>query len=79
MTRSLHVALKDLGLDRTFVLYPGAKAYPIHEQVEVVPLEHLHEIAIAGREQGRGDRSGSNRSAAVRCGPIAPGAYSDPR
>lgn len=38
MTRSLHVALESLGLDRAFVVHPGDAAYPVHERVEVLPL-----------------------------------------
>lgn len=38
MTRSLHVALHDLGLDRAFIVYPGREHYRVHERVEVVPL-----------------------------------------
>lgn len=38
MTRSMHVALKDLKLDRLWVVYPGAQTYPLHDQVTAVPL-----------------------------------------
>jgi hypothetical protein len=38
MTRSLHVALEDLGLERAFIVYPGSARYRVHEKVEVVPL-----------------------------------------
>jgi len=38
MTRSLHVALQDLGLERAFIVYPGSVRYRVHEKVEVVPL-----------------------------------------
>jgi len=41
MTRSLHVALDDLKLERGYVIYPGQEAYPIHEKVEVVPLTRV--------------------------------------
>jgi uncharacterized protein len=39
MTKSLHVALADLALDRVLVIYPGRARWPIHERVEVVPLD----------------------------------------
>jgi predicted AAA+ superfamily ATPase len=38
MTRSLHIALEDLGLERAFVVHPGKAAYAVHERVEVLPL-----------------------------------------
>jgi uncharacterized protein len=41
MTRSLHVALQDLGLARAFVVYPGRRRYRVHEKVEVVPLSEV--------------------------------------
>jgi predicted AAA+ superfamily ATPase len=38
MTRSLHVALRDVGLHRAFIVYPGRDRYRVHPKVEVVPL-----------------------------------------
>lgn len=38
MTRSLHIALADLGLERAWIVYPGTERYPVHEKVEVLPL-----------------------------------------
>jgi hypothetical protein len=38
MTRSLHVALEDLNLERAFIVHPGEAAYAVHEKVDVVPL-----------------------------------------
>jgi hypothetical protein len=38
MTRSLHVALEDLGLVRAWIVHPGREADRGHERVEVVPL-----------------------------------------
>lgn len=51
LTRSIRTALEDLGLERMVVIYPGAKRYPLSEQVEVVPLEVLAE---PGRLFGEG-------------------------
>lgn len=39
MTKSLHIALDDLQLERALVVYPGTERWPIHQRVEVVPLE----------------------------------------
>ena len=38
MTRSLHSALADLKLDRTFVIFPGGDRFRLHERVEAVGL-----------------------------------------
>jgi uncharacterized protein len=41
MTKSLHIALADLKLERAWIVYPGDEAYRVHERVEVVPLKHI--------------------------------------
>jgi predicted AAA+ superfamily ATPase len=41
MTRSLHVGLTDLALDRAWIVYPGGERYPVHAKVEVVPLAEV--------------------------------------
>ena len=41
MTKSLHIAVKDLNLIRTWIVYPGDRRYPVHESVEVIPLRCL--------------------------------------
>lgn len=38
MTKSLHIALADLRLDRAWIVYPGTDTYAVHEKVEVVSL-----------------------------------------
>lgn len=38
LTPSIRIALEDLGLDRVIVIYPGAKRFPLSQQVEAVPL-----------------------------------------
>ena len=43
MTKSMHIALEDLKLERIFTVYPGKEAYPMHEKVEALPLTQLHE------------------------------------
>lgn len=45
MTKSMHIALEDLKLDRLLVVYPGNVSYPIHPKATVLPLtEALQEI-----------------------------------
>lgn len=43
MTRSIGVALDDLGLDRVAVVYPGERRYPLADKVEAVPVGTLAE------------------------------------
>ncbi|NOY93381.1 MAG: ATP-binding protein [Deltaproteobacteria bacterium] len=40
-TRSMRVALSELGLERIAVLYPGARRYPLADRIEAVPLSTL--------------------------------------
>lgn len=45
MTRSMHMALQDLELDKLTVIYPGHVSYPLHEKVRVVGLmEYLQQV-----------------------------------
>lgn len=41
MTASIRNALQDLGLRKVIIVYPGEKAYPLHENVWVIPSHHL--------------------------------------
>jgi predicted AAA+ superfamily ATPase len=41
MTRSIHVVLEDLKLEKLFVIYPGEKNFPLNEKVEVYGAEHF--------------------------------------
>ena len=41
LTRSMHVALEDLQLDKLYVVYPGTERYPLLERVEALPLVDL--------------------------------------
>jgi predicted AAA+ superfamily ATPase len=38
MTKSLHIALADLKLERAWIVYPGRESYAVHERVHVCPL-----------------------------------------
>ncbi len=40
-TRSMHVALEDLQLDRILVVYPGRQRYALGKQIEAIPLREL--------------------------------------
>lgn len=41
VTRSMHIALQDLGLEHLWVIYPGEQSYPVHERITVFPLQQL--------------------------------------
>jgi uncharacterized protein len=41
LTPSMKIAMEDLGLDRLIVFYPGERAYPLAERIEVMPLIRL--------------------------------------
>ena len=43
LTRSIRIALEDLGLARVAVVYPGIKRFPLSEGVETVPIAALAE------------------------------------
>ncbi|MBI5769893.1 MAG: ATP-binding protein [Verrucomicrobia bacterium] len=47
MTKSLHIALADLKLERAWIIHPGSKHYPVHEQVEALPLAKLDALVEA--------------------------------
>ena len=44
MTRSISIALADLGLERIWVVYPGRQRYPIHDRVECIGLADLPSV-----------------------------------
>jgi len=43
MTKSLHIALHDLQLERAWIVYPGSEYYPVHEKVTALPLVRVPE------------------------------------
>jgi len=38
VTKSMHIALKDLKLRRLWVVYPGAHRFPMGDRIEAIPL-----------------------------------------
>ena len=47
LTKSMHIAMDDLGLTRLYVPYPGAKRYPLTENIEVLPvIDLLNELDL---------------------------------
>jgi predicted AAA+ superfamily ATPase len=53
MTRSMHIALEDLGLDRLLVVYPGDETYPLDPRVTVMPLGLARAELTAARKPAR--------------------------
>lgn len=41
LTKSMHVAVEDLNLERLFVVHPGAASYPMNERTEAVAIPEL--------------------------------------
>jgi len=70
MTKSLHVALADLELDRAWIVYPGPHRYSVHEKVEVLPLVdvpvRLAAIGRGGRYRRHQRRLSPERHGTVR-------------
>lgn len=52
LTRSAHVALRDLRLDRLWIVYPGSRSYTLAEEVEAVPLAQALEAMRPGAPGG---------------------------
>jgi len=44
MTKSMHIAMNDLKLERLWVVYPGTKGYPLHEKVECIGIQDLARV-----------------------------------
>jgi uncharacterized protein len=41
VTKSLHMAINDLGLDYAWIVYPGNEKYQVHEKITVLPLKNI--------------------------------------
>ena len=39
VTRSMHLAITDVGLDELWVVYPGTRAYALADRINVRPLK----------------------------------------
>jgi hypothetical protein len=56
MTKSLHIALEDLQLERAWIVYPGGERYRVHERVTVLPLSELASLTSAVGPRSRSSR-----------------------
>ena len=41
LTRSMRIAMEDLGLKELLVAYPGTREYPLAENIRVLPLSRV--------------------------------------
>ncbi len=61
-TRSMHVALADLGLDRLWVVYPGDREYALADRITALPLTQVAALRLGPEAEsgaGRTDAPGS--------------------
>mgnify|MGYP001613505899 CR=1 FL=1 len=49
VTKSMHIALRDLKLRRLFVVYPGAHRFPMSDRIEAIPLAQALQLEAVGR------------------------------
>ncbi len=49
ITKSMRVAISDLGLRHLFVVYPGQHSYELDQRVMVVPLKQVREYLTWSR------------------------------
>ncbi len=42
-TRSMHIAVDNLKIERLYVVHPGKERYPLTDNIEVISLEDLLE------------------------------------
>ena len=45
-TKSMHIVVDDLGLERLWVVYPGDLEYPLTETITALPLKKISDIAL---------------------------------
>ena len=46
--RSMHISIKDLGLEHLWVIYPGDQKYALDEKITVIPLETISQLGEIG-------------------------------
>ena len=44
-SRSMHIAIADLGLEHLWVVYPGSQEYAIDAKISVIPLDLILRLA----------------------------------
>jgi predicted AAA+ superfamily ATPase len=46
--RSMHIAIKDLGLEHLWAIYPGDQKYPLSDKITAIPLEEILKLVQTG-------------------------------
>ncbi len=46
MTKSMHIVLQDLKLDRLWIIYPGSRSYELQKKVMALPLASLSSLQL---------------------------------
>ncbi|MBW2078393.1 MAG: hypothetical protein JRI71_12750 [Deltaproteobacteria bacterium] len=47
-TRSMHIAIEDLGLEHMWLIYPGDQKCVLDDKITVIPLEEISQLAEIG-------------------------------
>jgi hypothetical protein len=55
-TRSMLIALEDLGLERLWIVYPGSTEYALDDTIDVVPLTSIPRLAVQLERRSDPDR-----------------------
>ena len=45
-TKSMHIVIEDLGLERLWVIYPGDREYPLTDTITALPLKKIHDLEL---------------------------------
>jgi uncharacterized protein len=45
-SRSMMIAIQDLGLEHLWVIYPGSKEYNLDEKISVLPIEDIKDLSV---------------------------------
>ena len=45
-TRSMHIVIEDLGLERLCVVYPGDREYPLTDTITALPLKNIQDLEL---------------------------------
>lgn len=45
-TKSMHIVMKDLGLEHLWVVYPGDLEYPLGDGITALPLKRVHAVGL---------------------------------
>lgn len=43
-TKSMHIAMQDLGLERLMVVYPGEHSFPLTESIQAIGIASVHQL-----------------------------------